>query len=1113
MRIIADSSQSVREAVIAGELTAALKEGDSAVLIVPEQYTLEMERWLSKELKGVPRLKLDIVSFNRLAHRLVDGKRGAKKTLLDRSGTLMAMQRIILEHQGELKTYGRIAGRTGFVQEAELFIKELKLSGINPGMLEECAAEVETPELLAAKLQDLAILYGAFEKWTATGYMDDADRLGNLNGILEAERPFSGKKLWFHGFRSFTHVEWALIRTLYSQACQTTFSMGIPDPESVQTVFAPVRKTMDRLTELSHKEGAISYAACDAFRKEQAGCLGDRVFGLNNHHKTCNSVKVELNRYVTAFQEAEAAAQTLLAWARDNSWRWRDMMVVTPSDPFWTQTLNRVFTRFGIPLYVDATVPMSAHPLARYVLDLIAAARSGMNGEVVCRALKWGYTGISRDQAENLENHVLARGIRGYRWGLTQSAPPLVAGLMEWVDQELGSLIKDLNDSGNTHSRIERLIAFLEVSGVPEILRMESDALDEQGLLEEAQVHNQVWDRLIDILNQVKTLMGQESLSLDAFGDILKAGLETVEIGVIPPTGDQVSTGTLFRSRSSHMKGLVILGANEGLLPAYDSGDGLLLNEEKLLLVSRGLRLESDRDTRGSEEEYALYELVGKAEERLYVSCSMKDSGGEILQPSWFFENLNAESDALGKGSSTLRKGPMEHPAAFVNTLADLKRERIPLKDPHIKALEKLRYHPTWMKTTEAVEAGSAHRYMSPALNRETVQGLIGKTLILNTTGLERYTKCPFSWLVRYGLKPQPRKKYTVEIPDMGTLFHSAVDRFMRKYSDGEWADWTPEAMGKALEPVVEDLARDYGHGILEDSARTRFLKKKIQRLSLRALHTLGKQLNAGRFEISGSELAFDMRPEKEGLPPLILETGSGDRLIVQGRIDRVDRCRLETGDYVRVIDYKSGRPKFSLSDFAHGLELQLAVYLDVLKRHGKLLSNEGVKPAGFLYFYLDDPLVDPGEDSPEALEKAIFRELRMEGLLIEDLNVLSAMDQKLSDTGQSSVIPVSLKKDGTPTAVSSVISSDAMGALLDYAEKLIRKNGEGVLGGEFAVTPCQTELGMACVHCDYGALCQYDPAAEELPRRILRKMSPQKALEEIIGRDGHEHAMDTGTE
>lgn len=1108
MRILYDANQSQREAAIALELKEALGRGKQVVLIVPEQYTLETERWLSRDLQGTPRLGLDIVSFNRLAHRWVDGKRGSRRKLLSRSGHLMALQRIILQHQGELATYGRIAGRTGFVQETEGLLKELKLSGVGPERLLCCAEDRDTPQLLSAKLKDLALLYSAFESWLAEGYLDDTDRLQLLDRELQEENHFSGAHIWFHGFRNFTHVEWLLINTLMAQSAQMTFSLGLPDPETSSPVFAPVRKTVDRIVDLSHREGNLVWVPCRGAGKMDSQGLGNRVFSLDNWNSGDPLLPVTVGNRGTPHQEMEFGAQVLMAWAREYGWHWGDMMVVTPSESIWQETLVRICRRYGIPLYVDAKRPLSRHPLSRYILDLVETAQSGLDGELVCRALKWGYSGVGRWEAEQLENYVIARGIRSYRWQYSQQAPPDIAGGMVWVAETLGSFCEDLRKSSCTTERTDRIMTFLRETGVEEILIREQELLASQGRFEEAQVQGQVWALILDILDQVKTLMGTESMTLDAYHDILQAGLETVEIGTIPPTGDQVSTGTLFRSRTTHVKGLIILGANEGQLPAYDSGDGLLLNEEKLLLVTQGIALESDRETRGAEEEYALYDILGKAEESVYVSCSQRDASGERLQESWFFQKLSAFGEPQGGFRDSLG-----HPRSFVSLVADLRRENIPLRPRQQQALEILKQDAAWQGSLDTLEAGKAHRYTAAPLSQETLNALVGKGLVLSPTGLERYSRCPFAWLVRYGLKPQPRKKYAVEVPDMGTLFHQSVDRFIRENGKADWEHWSIEEMNRALTPVVEDLARTYGHGILEDSARTRFLKQKVQRLSLRALGTLARQLQASSFEIAGTELAFDLRPEKGGLPPLVLETASGGKLVVQGRIDRVDLCTLDGETYGRIIDYKSGRPRFSLSDFVHGLELQLAIYLDVLEHHGDVLTPKGITPAGFLYFYLDDPLVDPPEDSEEALEKALFRELRMEGLLVEDLTVLRAMDGALEEESQSAVIPVSLKQDGTPSATSSVISREAMGALLSYGEDLIRRNGTAILNGDYGAVPCQTEQGMACAQCDYLALCQYDPAAEEAPRRILRKISAKKALEQITGRVDHGDPVDNGTE
>lgn len=1108
MRIIANTDQSARDAQIAKEIEAALKNGNKALLWVPEQYTLESERWACRAFKGVPRIDFEVVSFNRLAHRYVDGRRGNTRKTLGSSGQLMALQRLILKNRDQLASYGRIAGKTSFALEMAALIKELKLSGVGSEALNDAGRWLDVPLMLTAKIQDIARIFSAYEAWSETGFMDETDRLKLMASVLDEEEPFRNCSIWFHGFRNFTQVEWNVLHVVHRQARAFTFALGIPDLQSSEKVYRPLIKTIDHLQRISSKEGAISWVSEPA---SQSATLRDAIFVGEFAGSVPPVPQVACSRCGNPHHEIERAALKILEWVRLNNWKWKDIMVVTPSDREWQLALARIFSRYEIPCHADTKVPLSDQALSRYVLTMLEAVESGMDGETVCRGLKWGYSGIGKEQIENLENHVLARGIRGKRWGNHGEAPPGVSEAMAWVDEVIGDFKDALKAQKNADGRSDALIAFLEKTGVPAILALEQDGLAQSGNLREAQVQGQVWESVMDVIAQVRTLLNEETMDLGDYIAILRAGLESEEIGVIPPTADQVLTGTLFRSRSSHVKGLVVLGANEGQLPSYDSGDGLLLNDEKLILIQRGLALESDRDTRGQEEEYALYELLGKAEETLYVSCSRKSSTGEPLHPSWFYDAVEKFSHVGARGDGA-KDAPIP-PPAFLYKMAELRREGIPLSGINGQRAERLRNVSNWRDKVSVLEAGAAHRYQVAPLNKNHVDGLTGKSLIVSPTGLERYARCPFSWLVKHGLRPMERKTYAVAIPDMGMLFHAAVDGFVRAYGSESWEHWSASEVERALEPVVQAIASGYGHGVLDDNARNRFLKTKVKRLTLRALTALGMHLNAGDFEVVGTEVPFEINPEKSGFPPLVLQTEGGENIVVHGRIDRIDACRVsgEMGEetYLRVIDYKSGRPKFSLSDFSHGLELQLAIYLDVANRNGSRYAHGNIRPAGFLYFYLDDPLVDPAEDTPSALERAIFRELRMEGVLIEDMKVLNAMDHQLSEQRNSSVIPVSLKQNGEVTSASSVVPEKVMTAILRYVEEHIRKQGTAIKSGCFPVSPCQTEKGMACDYCDYKALCQYDPSSEEEQRRVLRKLSGEKALEIIAGGIADEPEMD----
>ncbi|MBV1822360.1 PD-(D/E)XK nuclease family protein, partial [Bacteroidales bacterium MSK.15.36] len=107
--------------------------------------------------------------------------------------------------------------------------------------------------------------------------------------------------------------------------------------------------------------------------------------------------------------------------------------------------------------------------------------------------------------------------------------------------------------------------------------------------------------------------------------------------------------------------------------------------------------------------------------------------------------------------------------------------------------------------------------------------------------------------------------------------------------------------------------------------------------------------------------------------PPISIELSSGERVNLIGRIDRVDKLENEDATFVRIIDYKSGKQDFSLSDIYYGLQIQLLVYLDALLQEIENTMKKQVNPAAMLYFNMDDPLISTKKEmTKEEAEKEV---------------------------------------------------------------------------------------------------------------------------------------------
>ena len=71
------------------------------------------------------------------------------------------------------------------------------------------------------------------------------------------------------------------------------------------------------------------------------------------------------------------------------------------------------------------------------------------------------------------------------------------------------------------------------------------DELELAGLTEKAEEIDQVWNGLIQILDDLVTVFDDQEMTLQQFLDVFDIGLEQLEFVMIPQTLDQVSIGTM----------------------------------------------------------------------------------------------------------------------------------------------------------------------------------------------------------------------------------------------------------------------------------------------------------------------------------------------------------------------------------------------------------------------------------------------------------------------------------------------------------------------------------------------------------------------------------------
>jgi ATP-dependent helicase/nuclease subunit B len=797
--------------------------------------------------------------------------------------------------------------------------------------------------------------------------------------------------------------------------------------------------------------------------------------------------------------------------------RYRDILVLCNDMKERGPLIRRVFRRYGLPVFMDRRRSVEHNPVIEYLLALPRIAASGRRYEDVFTLLKTGLTDIGAGGIEEIENYAIKYKINGKRW-----AKDFSSGLKrlgddghtkgEYAREELDalnetrrtvcSLIEDFEagfkEGRSAKKRTDALMAFLtERARLPEMIERYASGLEEAGMLEYAAEMSGMWGVVDEILGQMSTVLGDLPMSMKEYEAVLRTGLDSVRIGVLPTVIDQIVLGTMQRTRSGNAKVVFVLGANDGVLPASAADGALFSEDETRLLADAGHRVVRAEETTHMEEELAIYRNLSKPLALLRVSYAASDSAGGNLRPSPVFERLrrlfpgiqiekdirNARVDDARDRTSELsgarltdetpdfrRQGApssIQHPDETLDYLSENMRAYVrgaPLSGVWRDVM-------AWYRTSRPaelarVEAGLKFRGRRERVDAKFVDGLYRK--VTSPSALERYSRCPFSWFMTYGLGLKERRVAGMDDRSIGDVYHGVLMRFGRELSaDGlpvqdersRWRTITDEEIDAATRRLT---AEEYGaRSAMEVRsaaaeewivAAEDYRMERVNRTTSLAARVLTRQIREGATRAIYFESVFG----KDGdFPPIGTERAglSGDGVRIEGRIDRVD---VLDGGYARVIDYKSGAQEFSAPDAAAGYQLQLMLYMQAVA--------ERYKPAGVFYFQVKEPRVH--DDGGTDVETAIIRSMKLDGAVVDDERVLAAMG---------------MDKGGK--AKRGRMDKEEFGALLGKVGVLVEDLAERLSSGRIEAEP-KTAVKLktsanrnmkACDYCPYKGVCNYD--------------------------------------
>ncbi|ABO49945.1 UvrD-like DNA helicase, C terminal protein [Desulforamulus reducens MI-1] len=1126
-------------------------QGESSIiLLVPEQATFQYEYMLATtpELKGM--IWAQVLSFRRLAFRVLQEMGGAARAHIDDLGKKMVLRRILEQRKSELKVFHRAAKQPGFADSLASALSELKLYRIEPQELQKGIQHMqEAPgSAIRDKLADLSLLYNDLEEFLSGRFTDPDDYLNLLAQRLPGSRTVQGAEIFIDGFTGFTPQEYGVIEQMLGTADRVHVAlcfdpMYLQEPCDELEFFYPTVETYHTLLDMA---GALRISLeppiiCGKetpvrFQKDSAIAHLEKYYFRHPLQASDAAQGVSLVACANRRAEVEAAAREIIRLCREEELSWRDIVVVLRDLTNYSDLINTIFNDHGIPVFIDEKRNVLHHPLVELIRSALEVITQHWAYDPVFRYLKTDLIPVQRDDVDRLENYVLAHGIRGNRWNdnrdwtyrrqytlgedcdIDDNEAEQLAQLnvvRYAAIEHINNFSKKVANCGNVRQITTALFELLESLSVAERMEAWAKEAEVAGRLIEAKEHAQIWDNVILLLDEIVEAMGEQELNLEEYLQVLEAGLESLKLGLIPPGLDQVVVGTLERSRNPNVKAALVLGISDGVLPARPVEEGLFSDYEREALREIGLNLAPGARRKLFDEQYLIYTALTRASSRLWLSYPQADDEGKALMPSPVIQRvkellpliqeeiLPVEPPCLGGDLAFIA-----NPSRSLSYLAAMLRETVAgrLVDPVWQDVYSwFVQQPQYQESCRRVLAGLYHVNQETSLPPSMGRRLYGSRLRASVSRLERFTTCPFSHFLSHGLKLKERSQFKLAAPDLGQFFHAALKLFAERIKALS-LDWGQLSRGQIITitgEIVEELAPQLQNEILLSTARHRYLIKKLRRTLERAVVTLAEHARRGSFRPVAVEIGFGDNAE---LPAVQLDLADHCQMEMAGRIDRIDSACEGGQHYYSLIDYKSGQPDIKLADIVHGLKLQLLTYLDVALRYSKQLTQQEALPAAMLYFSVRDPFVaSTGPMTEEEAEKNLLKQLKMKGLLLADPLVISKMDKELS--GQSDLLPVGLKKNGDFYSNSRVITEEQFKLLRNYLEFKLKSIGQQMVSGDIAISPYQRGKEKACRYCIFKSVCQFDPLLEDNLFRLLADQEEQvlwSLIKESLG-DKHE--------
>ena len=1101
LRIIYGKAGSGKSQYIYNEINEKIKENKKIYIITPEQFSFTAEQKIMENRKSI--IGAEVITFNRLAYRVINEIGGVIHTNLTKCGKAMLIFSILQSEKNNLTFLNKSDEN---IEICMRIISELKKHAVTIEDLKKVQEKIEN-KYLKNKLKDIILIYEKFENKIENNYIDETDLLTILAENIDKIDLLKNSEVYIDEFAGFTEQEYQAIKKIIKISNNVTITFCTDnlslDTDPNTDIFYPNKITYNKIISLldkNEKIETINLEKSHRFKNEELGYIEKYLYSTKVQKCQTNK-NINLFLAKNYYSEIENVAIKINKLIKEENLKYKDISIITKNTDNYSSLIKTIFEKYEIPVFIDEKRDLNQNIIVQYILSILEVFNKNYSYESIFNYLKTGFVEIDENDIFRLEKYCIKYGIKNNKF-----KKDFIYGKKEDVDylNELRKNIinplinlKDKLDEEKTAKNISKQIyLFLISQNIENKINKKINKLKEENLLDLAKEYEESYKIIINILDEINLIFGEEKITIDRFIRIIKIGLKNSELGKIPATQDQVIVGDTDRSRSRKTKVVFIIGLNDGVFPSINKNQGFLDDEDRENLKTENIEIAKGTLENIYDDNFNIYKAFTTAEEKIYLSYASSDNEGKSLRASnliyrmkKIFPNLIEESDIIKKENLNLINEKISYENLILK-INEIENGINPEKLFYIL----YKYYEQNKKYKDILKDNL--KYINFKLNeklkKENIEKLYGNKLNTSISKLEKYKSCPFSYYLQYILKLKEKEELKVQSFDTGSFMHDVINTFFEEINNLgiKLNNISDDEIEKIINKIINEKLLNENNYIFTSSEKYKLLVQRLKRIIIKSLKYIIQSLVQSEFKLEGTEVEFG---EKGKYNPIILNLEDGKTVEIIGKIDRIDVAEDENKKYVRIIDYKSSVKNIDFGNVYAGLQLQLITYLDAV------CKIEDFVPAGILYFNLLEQLINSNKKiSEEEIEQKIRNNFKMKGLILADVKVAKMQDKNL-EKGKSEIIPAYIDKTGTLSPkLSSIASQEEFTKLQKYINKTIKQISNEIFKGNIELKPYYKNKKTPCEYCSYKNMCGFNSGIIKKNYNFINKLNKEEILEKI---------------